>query len=80
MKITGSKRWVIVALCALMAGVMVYVPFLRYSYYDQMCILFTQYKAIVPAAEVNEFIGDFGLAFGVVSMLGYTFGGILADK
>ena len=80
MKITGSKRWVIVALCALMAGVMVYVPFLRYSYYDQMCILFTQYKAIVPAAEVNEFIGDFGLAFGVVSMLGYPFGGILADK
>ena len=80
MKITGSKRWVIVALCALMAGVMVYVPFLRYSYYDQMCILFTQYKAIVPATEVNEFIGDFGLAFGVVSMLGYPFGGILADK
>ncbi|HCT92700.1 MAG TPA: hypothetical protein DF613_15170 [Lachnospiraceae bacterium] len=80
MRISGSKRWVIVALCALMAGVMVYVPFLRYSYYDQMCILFTQYKPIVPASEVNEFIGDFGLAFGVVSMLGYPFGGILADK
>ncbi len=80
MKISGKKRWVIVAFCALMAGVMVYVPFLRYSYYDQMCILFTQYRSIVPASEVNEFIGDFGLAFGVVSMIGYPFGGILADK
>lgn len=80
MKITGSKRWFVVALCALMAGVMVYVPFLRYSYYDQMCILFTQYKQVVPAESVNGFIGDFGMAFGVVSMLGYPFGGIFADK
>ena len=55
MKITGVKRWLIVVLCALMAGVMVYVPFLRYSYYDQMCIIFTQYKQIVPAEKVNTF-------------------------
>ena len=80
MKITGIKRWFIVALCALMAGIMVYVPFLRYSYYDQMCILFTQYKKVVPAESVNTFIGDFGMAFGIVSMLGYPFGGIFADK
>ena len=33
MKITGGKRWFVVALCALMAGIMVYVPFLRYSFY-----------------------------------------------
>ena len=39
MKITGGKRWFVVALCALMAGIMVYVPFLRYSFYDQMCVL-----------------------------------------
>ncbi len=80
MKITGSKRWFIVILCALMAGIMVYVPFLRYSYYDQMVILFTEYKQIVPASEVNTFIGDFGMAFGIVSMLGYPFGGIFADR
>lgn len=80
MVITGSKRWFIVILCALMAGIMVYVPFLRYSYYDQMVVLFTQYKEIVPASEVNTFIGDFGMAFGIVSMLGYPFGGIFADR
>ena len=80
MKITGTKRWFIVVLCALMAGVMVYVPFLRYSYYDQMCILFTQYKQVVPADSVNRFIGDFGMAFGIVSMLGYPLGGIFADR
>lgn len=80
MKITGSKRWFVVTLCALMAGIMVYVPFLRYSYYDQMCVLFTQYKQVVPAESVNGFIGDFGMAFGVVSMLGYPFGGIFADR
>ncbi len=80
MKITGIKRWFVVVLCALMAGIMVYVPFLRYSYYDQMCVLFTQYKQIVPAESVNSFIGDFGMAFGIVSMLGYPFGGIFADR
>ena len=80
MKITGSKRWVVVAVCALMAGVMVYVPFLRYSYYDQMCIIFTEYKQVVSADNVNSFIGAFGMAFGVVSMVGYPFGGILADR
>lgn len=80
MKVTGSKRWFIVVICALMAGVMVYVPFLRYSYYDQMVVLFTEYKPVVSADYVNEFIGDFGLVFGVVSMVGYVFGGIFADK
>ncbi|MCD8155747.1 MAG: MFS transporter [Clostridiales bacterium] len=80
MRITGGKRWFVVALCALMAGVMVYVPFLRYSYYDQMCILFTEYKQVVSADTVNSFIGNFGMAFGIVSMLGYPFGGIFADR
>lgn len=80
MKITGIKRWFIVVLCALMAGIMVYVPFLRYSYYDQMCIIFTQYKPIVSADSVNTFIGDFGMAFGIVCTLGYPLGGIFADR
>lgn len=80
MKITGAKRWLVVVLCALMAGIMVYVPFLRYSFYDQMCVLFTRYRAVVPEENVNSFIGDFGMAFGIVSMLGYPFGGIFADR
>ena len=80
MRITGAKRWFVVALCALMAGIMVYVPFLRYSYYNQMVILFTEFHQVVDASEVNSFIGLFGMAFGIVSMLGYPFGGIFADK
>lgn len=79
MQITGKKRWFIVALCALMAGIMVYVPFLRYSYYDQMIVLFTEYKPVVSASYANEFIGDFGLGFGIVCTFGYIFGGIFAD-
>ena len=80
MRITGVKRWFIVALAALMAGVMVYVPFLRYSYYNQMIILFTEFRPVVDAAVANEFIGDFGMAFGLVCIFGYPIGGILADK
>lgn len=79
MKVTGAKRWFVVVIAALMAGVMVYVPFLRYSYYDQMVVLFTQYKHVVPESYANQFIGDFGLGFGVVCTLGYIFGGVLAD-
>ena len=35
MVITGKKRWFVLIMVSLLAGVMVYVPFLRYSYYDQ---------------------------------------------
>ena len=31
-------------------GCMVYVPFLRYSYYDQMVMLFSEYKSVASAA------------------------------
>ena len=79
-KITGGARWLVVVLCALMAGNMVYVPFLRYSYYDQMTVLFTQYRHVVDASEVNSFIGLFGMWFGIVCTAGYFFGGIFADK
>ena len=80
MRVTGAKRWFVVVLCALMAGIMVYVPFLRYSYYSQMVVLFTEFHQVVDASEVNSFIGLFGMAFGIVSMLGYPLGGIFADK
>ena len=79
-KITGGARCLVVVLCALMAGNMVYVPFLRYSYYDQMTVLFTQYRHVVDASKVNSFIGLFGIGFGIVCTAGYFFGGIFADK
>lgn len=67
------------ALVAVLSGVMVYVPYLRFTYYDQMVILFTEFKPIVSKANVNEYIGNIGLWLGVFSML-YPVGGICADK
>ncbi len=80
MFITGKKRWLVLIVISLMAGAMVYVPFLRYSYYDQMVLLFSEYKAVASAANVNEFIGDYSFWFGLVCTAGYPIGGILADK
>lgn len=80
MVVTGKKRWVILVLVSLLAGVMVYVPFLRYSYYDQMVMLFSQYKPVAEASRVNEFIGDFSFWFGLICTVGYPIGGVLVDK
>lgn len=80
MVITGKKRWFVLIVVSVMAGVMVYVPFLRYSYYDQMVLLFSEYKSVAPAANVNEFIGDFSFWFGLICTVGYPIGGILVDK
>lgn len=80
MVITGKKRWFVLIVISLLAGVMVYVPYLRYSYYDQMVMLFSQYKDIASPSNVNEFIGDFGFWLGLVCMIGYPIGGVLADR
>jgi len=80
MVIEGKKRWLVLFLASFMAGIMVYVPFLRYSYYDQMVVLFTEYKQVADPASVNEFIGNFGMVFGIICTVGYPIGGILVDK
>ncbi|MBQ1450494.1 MAG: hypothetical protein IIZ12_06165, partial [Eggerthellaceae bacterium] len=80
MKIQGSKRWVVLFFLSLLSGTMVYTPYIRFNYYDQMVVVFTEYKPIVDAANVNEFIGTTGMIVGVVSMIMYIVGGILADK
>ncbi|MBR3320632.1 MAG: hypothetical protein IKG04_01635, partial [Exiguobacterium sp.] len=80
MKIQGSKRWVVLFFLSLLSGAMVYTPYIRFNYYDQMVVVFTEYKPIVDAANVNEFIGTTGMIVGVVSMIMYIVGGILADK
>lgn len=80
MAVKGKKRWFLLVIISLTAGVMVYVPFLRYSYYDQMVMLFSQYKPVADAANVNEFIGDFSFWFGLICTVGYPIGGILVDK
>lgn len=80
MVITGKKRWFVLIVVSLMAGVMVYVPFLRYSYYDQMVMLFSEYKPVASTANVNEFIGTFSFWFGLICTVGYPVGGILVDR
>lgn len=80
MKVTGAKRWIVLVFLSLLAGTMVYTPYIRFNYYDQMVIVFTQYKPIVDAANVNEFIGNMGMIVGFVSMFMYIIGGIMADK
>jgi len=59
---------------------MVYTPYLRFNYYDQMVMVFTQYKSIVSPDVVNTFIGDLALAEGVIVLFFYIIGGQLADK
>lgn len=80
MVVTGKKRWLVLIMVSILAGVMVYVPFLRYSYYDQMVLLFSEYKPVAAADNVNEFIGDFSFWFGLICTVGYPIGGILVDR
>lgn len=80
MIVTGKKRWVLLVVISLLAGIMVYVPYLRYSYYDQMVMLFTQSTGIADPDHVNEFIGNFTLVEAMICMIGYPFGGYIADK
>lgn len=66
MVITGKKRWIVLVMVSILAGVMVYVPFLRYSYHDQMVLLFSEYKQVASASNVDESIGDFSFWFGLI--------------
>ena len=34
MKITGIKRWILLAVISAFSGTMVVTPYLRYNYYD----------------------------------------------
>ncbi len=80
MVITGKKRWFILVVISLMAGIMVYLPFLRYSYYDQMVLLFSRYKQVASESNVHGFIGSYSFWFGLVCTFGYPIGGVLADR
>ncbi len=80
MIITGKKRWFVVVLVSLLSGIMVYVPYLRYNYYDQMVQLFSVYKPIADPENVHSFIGSYSFWYGIVSTIGFPIGGILADK
>lgn len=80
MKITGSKRWILLIIVSIFSGTMVLTPYLRFNYYDQIVILLTEYRNISDPAVVNEYIGNLALVFGIINMVMYIVGGILVDK
>lgn len=80
MKITGIKRWVLLVVISVFSGTMVITPYLRFNYYDQIVLLFTECRGVVDAASVNEYIGDLALIFGCITVVMYILGGILVDK
>lgn len=80
MKITGSKRWLLLVIVSIFSGTMVITPYLRFNYYDQIVILLTQSHPIVDAAVINEYIGDLAMVFGAINMVMYIVGGLLVDK
>lgn len=80
MKITGIKRWILLVVISVFSGTMVITPYLRFNYYDQIVLLFTQYRPICDPSVVNEYIGDLALVFGAITTVMYVLGGILVDK
>jgi MFS family permease len=80
MKITGIKRWILLAVISAFSGTMVVTPYLRYNYYDQIVMLFTQCRQICDPLCVNEYIGDLALIFGCITTVMYILGGALVDK
>lgn len=80
MKITGIKRWVLLVVISVFSGTMVVTPYLRFNYYDQIVLLFTECRGVCDAASVNEYIGDLALIFGCITTVMYILGGILVDK
>lgn len=80
MKITGAKRWIMLVVVSIFSGTMVITPYLRFNYYDQIVLLFTQYRNICDSSVVNEYIGDLALIFGIIVTVMYVVGGILVDK
>lgn len=80
MKITGIKRWIMLVVVSIFSGTMVITPYLRFNYYDQIVLLFTQYRSVCDPSTVNEYIGDLALIFGAITVVMYVLGGILVDK
>lgn len=80
MKITGIKRWILLVVVSIFSGTMVITPYLRFNYYDQIVLLFTECRSICDSATVNEYIGNLALIFGVITTVMYILGGILVDR
>ena len=80
MKISGLKRWILLIMVSIFSGTMVVTPYLRFNYYDQLVVLFTQFRPISDPGAVNEYIGTLAMVFGSINMIMYIIGGLMVDK
>lgn len=67
----GANRWLVLFILALTCGLIYQLPYLRYSYYDQMIAAF---------AVTNTQLGTFMTAYGLGSLPCYLLGGLFAMK
>ncbi|WP_270507319.1 MFS transporter [Eubacterium limosum] len=68
---TKLKRNFLVGLISIMVGLIYFIPYIRFSFYDQF----------VAAFHLTNFeFGNLGSIYGLVSLFCYPIGGVLADK
>lgn len=67
----GINRWVLLFILALACGAIYQLPYLRYSYYDQMLVAFN---------VTNTQLGLFMTVYGLASLPCYVVGGLFAMK
>ncbi|MDO4542478.1 MAG: MFS transporter [Bacillota bacterium] len=67
----GLNRWFVLFVLSIACGQIYQLPYLRYSYYDQMIAAFN---------VTNVQLGTFMTAFGLGSLICYLVGGLLAMK
>ncbi|MDO4288139.1 MAG: MFS transporter [Eubacterium sp.] len=71
MKLSTSKKWIMITLLAFFGRAIANVPYLREVYYDQ----------VLAALQIsNTQLGILSSAVGIASLFGYFFGGFLADR
>lgn len=70
-EITKGRRNFLVFLISIMVGLIYFVPYIRFSFYDQFMAAFNL---------SNLEFGNLGSVYGLVSLFCYPIGGILADR
>lgn len=69
--LSKARRNFIVVLISAMVGLIYFIPYIRFSFYDQFVAAFSL---------TNLELGNLGSIYGLVSLFAYPVGGILADR
>ena len=67
----NKKRWLLLFVIGLGGGIIYILPYLQYSFYDVM---------LADFGISNEQMGNLMSVYGLLNLLGYLFGGIVADR